>query len=146
MRRVVVTKDLIIFGFIGEDVRIDVIPLDEVLYVKEMDEVSSEELDKEHHRSFSNVMQIATMDGGYNSGRIYYLSAESKEFMDGLIAELSAKVESARTHAISRTWLRKVQHKLRAHYDSPHFQGLMAILICGVRSLRAAPPRRRAAL
>jgi hypothetical protein len=117
---------------------IDHIPLSEVINVREMTEASSEESDKNDNKTFSNVMQISTTDDGYNSGRIYYLSTESKALLDELIVELRAKAKRAHTQALSRSWFRQMQRRLRKRYESRQFQGLMAILIAGVSS-RATP-------
>ena len=133
VRRVIVTKDVIAFAFVGEEALIDHIPFAEVTHIKEMAEAASDEYDPEDQQ-FSYAMQIATREDGYNSGRIYYLSTGSKEMLDELIAFLAHRAQSARTHAEARTWLRKIQLKIRAKYDSRAFQSIMAVLIIAVRN------------
>lgn len=98
-----------------------------------MADAASDQQDLEQHKTFSNVMQIATRDDGYNSGRIYYLSTESKDLLVQLIASLTSKSNAARAQALSRTWFHKFQRRLCLYYDSHRFQWLMAILIFGVR-------------
>ena len=98
-----------------------------------MADIASDECDSDEHIMFSNVMQIATRDDGYNSGRIYYLSTESKEFLDELIASITVKSTAARAQALSRTWYQKAQRGLCKYYDSSQFQLLMALLIAGVK-------------
>ena len=72
MRRVVITKDTIAFAFVDEEAQIDHIPFAEVLHVKEMLEAPAEaSSDNEDSTKFRNVMQIATNNDGFNSGRIY---------------------------------------------------------------------------
>ena len=61
----IITKERIAFAYVGGETEIDHIPLHEVVYVREMTEASSEECDKDEHKTFSNVMQIATRDDGY---------------------------------------------------------------------------------
>ena len=134
VRRVVVTKDVIAFAFLGEEAQIDHIPFAEVTHVKEMAEAASDEYDAEDQQ-FSYAMQIATREDGYNSGRIYYLSTGSKEMLDELIAFLAHRAQLARTHAEASTWFRKIQLKIRAKYNSRAFQSLMAVLIIAVRNV-----------
>jgi hypothetical protein len=131
-RRVVITKDDIIFAFVGEEAQIDRIPFAEILYVKEMTEAATEDFDKEENKRFSHAMQIATRDDGYNSGRIYYLSTESHEILHELMGYLSKKAKAARAQAEARTLFRKFQLRVRKRYDSAQFQGLMALLITAV--------------
>jgi hypothetical protein len=133
-RRVVITKDDIIFAFVGEEAQIDRIPFAEVLYIKEMAEAATEDFDKEENKIFSHAMQIATRDDGYNSGRIYYLSADSQESLHELIEYLTKKAKAARAQVEARTVFRKFQLRVRKRYDSPQFQGLMALLITAVCS------------
>lgn len=134
MRRVIITKDNIAFAFVGEEAQIDHIPFAEVLHVKEMLEAAAEEYDSEDNIKFRNVMQIATKNDGYNSGRIYYLSTESQETLQELIADLTRKAKNARAQAEARTGFRKLQRIVRKRYDSAQFQGLMALLIAAVRT------------
>jgi hypothetical protein len=131
-RRVVITKDDIIFAFVGEEAQIDRIPFAEVLYVKEMAEAATEDFDKEETKKFSHAMQIATREDGYNSGRIYYLSTESQEKLHEMMEYLSKKAKTARAQAEARTVFRKFQLKVRKRYDSAQFQGTMALLITAV--------------
>ncbi len=128
----VITKDDIIFAFVGEEAQIDRIPFAEILYVKEMAEAATEDFDKEEAKKFSHAMQIATRDDGYNSGRIYYLSAESQETLNELIGYLSKKAKVARAQVEARTVFRKFQLKVRKRYDCAQFQGTMALLITAV--------------
>jgi hypothetical protein len=136
MRRVVVTKDIIAFAFVGEEAQIDHIPFAEVLHVKEMAEAATEDYDTEDNTKFRNVMQIATKNDGFNSGRIYYLSTESQDTLQGLIADLTKKTKKARSQVEARTGFQKLQRRVRKRYDSAHFQGLMALLIAAVRQTR----------
>ncbi len=97
-----------------------------------MAEAATEDFDKEENKKFSHAMQIATRDDGYNSGRIYYLSAESQEQLHELIEYLSIKAKAARAQVEARTVFRKFQLRVRKRYDSAQFQGLMALLISAV--------------
>jgi hypothetical protein len=135
MRRIVITKEEISFAFVGEEAQIDYIPFAEVTYVKEMTDAAGEDHDDEASKKFSYAMQIATKDDGFNSGRIYYLSTESKEKLDDLISDLSYKAKIARVHAEARTSFRRFQLRVRKRYESRKFQFFMALLILAVGRL-----------
>ncbi len=137
MRRVVITKEDVSFAFIGGDNRIDHIPFAEVLQVKEMKEAACDDFEGLNKDTrFSNVLQISTITDGYNSGRTYYLSADSKETLDSLIEFMSKKADVARTQVEARTFFRKVQLRVRRRYESQEFQSLMALLIAAVSARR----------
>ena len=129
MRRVVITKHEISFAFVGEEAQIEHIPFYEVLYIKEMVEATSEDYADGDSTQFSHIMQIATRDDGYNSGRIYYLSTGSKEALADLISDLAKKAKICRIQAEARTGFQKFQLKVRKRYESRKFQGVMALLI-----------------
>ena len=134
-RRVVITKDMISFAFVKNEAQIDHILLSEILHVKEMAEAGREHCDPENTRKFSHVMQIATRPDGFNSGRIYYLSTDTKKELDDLISDLNKKVIVSRAEAEARTWFRKLQRSVRRRYESAEFQSFMALLIAAVRLL-----------
>ena len=136
MRRVVITNDVVSFAFVDEEAQIDHIPFAEISNVKEMVDAGEDTSDDEG--MFSHVMQIATRDDGYNSGRIYYLSTSSKDQLDELMKELRTKAKKARMHAEARTGFQRLQQKVRRRYESGIFQGLMALLIAGVNFARQA--------
>lgn len=130
MRRVVITKEVVSFAFVDEEAQIDHIPFAEITNIKEM--LDAGEDTGEDEGMYAHVMQIATRDEGYNSGRIYYLSTSSKDELDQLMKELRAKAKYARRNAEARTGFQRLQLKVRRRYESGIFQGLMAILIAGV--------------
>jgi hypothetical protein len=132
MRRVVITKEKISFAFVGEERQIDHIPFAEILYIKEMNDGAGDDHNDDDSKMFSHTMQIATRDDGYNSGRIYYLSTESKEALDKLISDLAKKAKIARVNAEASTKFQKFQLKVRKRYESGKFQGFMALLIIAV--------------
>ncbi len=130
IRRVVITKEEISFAFVGEEAQIDHIPFAEVLYIKEMTEAVGD--DDAERKKFSHAMQIGTRDDGYNSGRIYSLSAASKKEFDDLLCDLQKKAKIARVQAEARTNFQKFQLKIRKRYETGKFQGVMALLILAV--------------
>ena len=133
MRRVVVTNDVIAFAFVGDDTQIDHIPFAEILHVKAMPDLTIETAVDEHLKLYTFAMQIATRDDGFNSGRTYYLSTHSQHTLDELIQCLSHKAQAARAQAETRTAFQRLQLRVRRRYESPLFQGLMAVLIAAVR-------------
>ena len=135
MRRVVITKEEISFAFVGSEAQIDHISFSEIHYIKEMTHAAGDDHDDEGSKNFLHVMQIATRDDGYNSGRIYYLSTESHESLHELISYLAKKAKVAREHAEARTGFRKFQLRVRRRYESRKFQGFMALLIIAVGSI-----------
>jgi hypothetical protein len=102
-----------------------------------MNEAASDDQENEESKKFSHAMQIATRNDGYNSGRIYYLSTETKEALDDLISDLSKKAKVARVQAEARTGFQKFQFRVRKRYESRKFQGIMALLIIAVVLLPA---------
>ena len=100
------------------DIYLGIIPFAEVLYIKEMTDAASDDHDDVESKKFSHAMQIATRDDGYNSGRIYYLSTESKVEFDDLISDLQKKAKVARVQAEARTSFQKFQLKVRKRYES----------------------------
>ena len=125
----------------GEEAQIDQIPLSEVKHVKEMAEAASDDQEGEDARKFSHVMQIATQEEGFNSGRIYYLALDSKQALDELMVLLTRYSAKARAHAEAQTLLRKIQLKLRRKYESGAFQAVMALLIAAVNAPSSGYPR-----
>ncbi len=132
MRRLFVTKEEISFAFVGEEAQIDHIPFAEIIYIKEMTDAAGDDHDDEESKKFSHAMQIATRDDGYNSGRIYYISTDSKAALDDLMSDLAKKAKTARVQAEAHTDFQRFQLRVRKRYESRKFQGFMALLIIAV--------------
>jgi hypothetical protein len=113
MRRVVVTDDVIAFAYVGDDNQIDHIPFSEVLHVKAMADASIEHAADERLRLYTFAMQVATREGGFNSGRTYYLSTHSQHTLEELIQCLSDKAHAARSRAEARTAFQRLQLRVR---------------------------------
>ena len=74
--------------------------------------------------------EVRTCDGGYNSGRSYYLKPESEEALTKWVAALNAGVRAAIARkAAERGWLRRRQGEALGLYQSDAFQGGVALLI-----------------
>ena len=79
------------------------------------------------------ALHIATTADGYNSGRHYYLSAQSVADRDHLIETLQHNATVARKRAEAITLFQKVQLAVRRHYDSRAVQYFLAGLIISVK-------------
>ena len=80
-----------------------------------------------------NAFQIRTAPGGFNSGRVYYLQAESKEERDGIMEKLCKLISNAKTKAKGTSRFIRSQEISRGIYESPAFQTVSALLIIVVR-------------
>ncbi len=84
---------------------------------------------------FVNAFQIATIPTGYNSGRSYYLQAESSELEHHVMTQLRTLANHARKKAEARSFLRKTQDRARAIYTARPFQIGASLLIVAVNNL-----------
>jgi hypothetical protein len=94
---------------------------------------SDSEYENDTSRIFVNAFQIATMPDGYNSGRSYYLQADSSQLKQKIITLLQQLAKSARKRADETTWFRKIQMRVRTVYLHWIFQSAAAFLIVAVR-------------
>ncbi len=80
------------------------------------------------------MLQIQTIEDGFNSGRTYYLKAPSDAVCRNIVRELTKISTKARKLAESRSkWLR-YQKKVLAFYHSLPFQSFICITIVTVSS------------
>ena len=144
-----VTRDVISFTFAStDDLEIDRIPLYEIEFVSEMKEKMERRssiimngvqsfADSHSQREASNSsfpLQISTIRGGYNSGRSYYIQADSKESREELILMFTKLAKSARKRHEAHNVFRRVQLLARSVYESFPFQTMVAALILAVRT------------
>lgn len=80
-----------------------------------------------------NIFQIRTIPGGFNSGRTYYVKADSKEDCELISTELRAKAAAARRKAEGTSRFINSQNKVREIYYSAPFQVISSLLIITVR-------------
>jgi hypothetical protein len=76
-----------------------------------------------------NTLQIKTIPDGYNSGRTYYLRAQSESTCRKITSALNKLCTAARERASVKSRFEKVQLQLRGVYCSTPFQIFTAILI-----------------
>jgi predicted RNA-binding protein YlxR (DUF448 family) len=96
-------------------------------------DIEMNEDNKSATRLFVNAFQIATVPDGYNSGRSYYLQADSSQVKQELISQLQELAKSARKKVHETTWLLKLQGRVRTAYVHKSFQSTAALLIIAVR-------------
>jgi hypothetical protein len=102
--------------------------MDEVKLVREMADVDEESKKSKD----ANELMIETHPEGYNSGRTYYLQAESKAFCRQVVQQLNHYCKEAHERANAQTTFARAQHYVGKMYRSTIFQNLVAILIIAV--------------
>jgi hypothetical protein len=135
-RRVVLTREVMAFAYVGDNNMLDYVPLCEITGIENLDH----DID---HRGASNVLfekavsvshalQIQTVAEGHNSGRKYFLQADTDTQRNQLVAELKRLVRRASTELISSFKRKKM--RVRKIYNSDYVQSFAALLILMVRS------------
>lgn len=117
----------------------DYVPLCEVEFIKEMkdlivDGAGNNPIDPESGGE-SFALQIATIRGGYNSGRPYYVQLRDRALLDHLMQLIKRNSKKARKRAQARGTFQRMQYSVREVYESRVFQCFIAILIGAVCSL-----------
>jgi hypothetical protein len=128
IRRIVITKEIIGFARVGENILIDTVPLAEVESIRDMHSID-EDVDS---AKFLNALMITTIPEGYNSGRTYYLQASSEEHCKRLVTEWLRLATRARFAAEANTKCAESQYVFRKIFDSNSFQLISACLIIAV--------------
>ena len=158
-RRLIITKEFIAFAFVDQTDQIDCIPFAEIEFVRKWQDETvagvSTLLDadaaKDQHQTLT-ALHIATAADGYNSGRPYYLSAESVADRDWLMGVLLRNARAARKRVEAHTFFQRAQLAVRRRYEwktvQYFFAGLTVAVMRGIRfpssqSRAVSPPRRR---
>jgi hypothetical protein len=103
--------------------------MDEVELVREMRSIPHEN----KKTTVAEELMIETHPDGYNSGRIYYLQAESNAMCQKIIQKLKQYCAAARERAHARTAMAQAQQHVGKLYRSKIFQNIVAFLIIAVR-------------
>jgi hypothetical protein len=121
------SAEKILFAHIDDDDVVDLIPLTEIKTVREM--VGG---DGEGTANDPNEFMIETSPEGYNSGRTYYLQADSSSSCRAISSKFlhCATVALERAHA--RTAFEQAQQRVRKVYRASWFQNSVALLIIAV--------------
>ena len=143
----VIGKDMLYFAFVSSDTVVDSIPLAEILQIKKMGANTTNEspyhsksLSLSHEASFKLLnhhfvrsIRLDTSPEGFNSGRTYYLQANTDDELELLIQKLSASVKDAIKRFEARSLLERSQKRARAIYNSRAFQYTAATFVLVVR-------------
>jgi hypothetical protein len=130
-----VLPDMMIFAQMNDDVVLDKIPLAEIKQVQEMLYGENENSTENHESRLANQnteLMVETLSEGYNSGRTYYLKAESVTSCRDTVQILARHSKDAYKRANSQTVLSRTQGNLRTLAYSTVFQNIMALLIVTV--------------
>ena len=156
-RRIVYTKKIIAFSNLNDDAVLDVIPMHEVLMVRDMtifngiekedesefndleEEEEEEENNEEASESNKNVFQIETSPEGYNSGRPYQIQASSGQNFRAILEDLTKLSVAAREEAEAKSKFRKIQDKVGKIFNSDVVQRILAIMIFAVSLFSMRP-------
>ena len=154
---IVLTSAAIFFSRPGEDILRDVIPLAEIVDVKKRHDIPGEDILRAHElegsitlqgssktlrvRRMSSLMrneqnkalhiiQLRTLEDGYNSGRSYYLKVESEDACSDWVTFLRTEVGRAvmQTKA-GPSCFRRFRFHVRRFYHNMVFQSFVALLI-----------------
>ncbi len=151
----VLTSVGLFFSRPGEDVLRDLIPLFEVLDIRKRHDSPTEDsandqkgfiqgqgsmrgmkmasLMSEGSQDTStpqNIIQIRTVDTGYNSGRTYYLRIETADACNDWVNQLRTAAERAlMLKQAGPSFLHKIRLHVRHLYSSTVVQGIVAVLI-----------------
>ena len=108
---------------------LDFIPLREIVGIEnlEQDSQKSSKILFEKVVSVNNALQIQTIPDGYNSGRKYFLQAESETERNQLASKLKRLVKIASTELVPPYERRKLL--VKGIYNSNFVQGFAALLI-----------------
>ena len=129
----ILTKDILAFASIHEDVKIDQIPMVEIESIRVMEDEA--DVNGEAMNSFF----IKTMEDGHNTGRDYYLRADTIDLCRGTVKELKRLAKHAKFEADANYRLARSQYAVRRVFESSVVQYTSASLIILVRNGPACP-------
>ena len=127
---------------------IDSIPLVEIVQIKKMgDDVRAESAPQYFKKpsfsvgstfqtsahQFLRSMRLDTDPEGYNSGRTYYLQANTDEELERLVQNLNMWTKKAKKRFEARSVLERSQRRARMIYNSLLFQCTTALFMLLVR-------------
>ena len=117
-----------LFAQLSDDTVIDKIPLFEIKMVREM--IDAEDEGKKSKDG--NEFMIETNADGYNSGRTYYLQADSSAACRDISKKISRNSKQAIDRANAKTAFAQAQQRVGILYRSAIFQNIVAFLILTV--------------
>ena len=137
------TKKIIAFSNVNDDSVLDIVPLHEVINVRdttlqneimgdadsEFDGTSDSDADETIKK---NIFEIETNPEGYNSGRVYQIQAASAHDFRKIFNDLTKLASTAREEAEAKSRFKKSQQRVGKVFNSNIVQGALAILVCAV--------------
>ncbi len=93
-----------------------------------------------HLSTFFKAFQIHTIPDGFNSGRTYYLQAQSTQACQDVVVQLQEYAAAARARGEKVSRVTRAQAAFRAVHDSAPFQLLSALVIVTVLPPPPTPP------
>jgi hypothetical protein len=114
----------------------DMIPLTEIKMIREMD------VDEDSKSKDPNAFMIETSPEGYNSGRTYYIQAESSSSCRAISSKFSQSSAIAQERANARTAFEQAQRRVGKVYSANWFQNSVALLIIAVPPPPPSSPLR----
>jgi hypothetical protein len=121
-------SEVLLVAQLSVDSVIDKIPLIEIKMVREMMDIE----DEGENSKDGNDFMIETDADGYNSGRTYYLQADSSAECRDISNKISLESKLAVDRANAKTAIAQAQQRVRRFYSSAIFQNLVAFLILTV--------------
>ena len=130
-----VTKEAVHFAFQREDTEIDHIPLAEIVVINatmdsdlgaELNDKGLQDAEAEH------TIHITTETGGHNSGRSYYLRADSTEKIDSLVQSVRRLAREAKKRRDNHNIFQRTQCRVRRVYESTPSRAIIIVLIAMV--------------
>jgi hypothetical protein len=119
---------VVLFAQLSDDTIMDKIPLMEIKAVKEMIDVD----DGDQKSKEGNDFMIETSTEGYNSGRTYYLQADSSTACQEASEKISQNSKQAIERANAKTAFTLAQQRVKTVYKSAIFKNVVAALILTV--------------
>jgi hypothetical protein len=134
-RRVVITRDVIAFAYVGDYNMVDYIPLCDITSIENIDHrhFNSSKRLFEQDVHIEHALTIQTTPSGYNSGRKYIVQAASEDERNQLVVDIKRLVQLASSKAISG--FKRRQSFVRNLYNSNVVQSIASLLIALVRTV-----------
>ena len=102
---------------------------------RELDASTVRKIENDSSGSLDRLVQIKTVPEGFNSGRTYFLQANSEEQSHKLVERLQKNVNDAMQRAAVKSRFQTSQEKVKKIYCSLFFQGMITFLIISVNLL-----------
>ena len=142
-RRVVYTKKIIALCNANDDDILDIIPLREIIVIRDMSNLDAIADDAsqfndgsvENGETEANILQIETQADGYNSGRPYQIQAKTGQDFRALMEDLVKLSTLAREEAEAKSRFKKLRDRVGRVYNSNASQRFFAFMIVAVSAM-----------